>query len=165
MAKVRADVDRRAAEGAPDLGSCYRLTKQKQLGSIDWPYNLIANREAQCGVDVFCWLFRDEMLARFESEIDAKLAGQKTYALVERQRAEAQLRADILAGHHLIAAICFDQNIAPPCPLHWMALLGVERAPDAEPMQHPDVAGMEIKGVGGNTVGVPVSALLGAKGE
>jgi hypothetical protein len=102
-AQMRAQVEALAQRGP----SVSRLVELDQ--DIDWPtcelrsnvYNApggaIAFAEAPDTLALFAWLHRDALIKRLDAEIDAEADDKSALSHAEREKAEAQVQADLLA--------------------------------------------------------------------
>lgn len=106
--RIRSEVDAMAERGAVDV------VPVLNGGKLGWPVETFTRGDgvaltynAPASTALIAWLQRDQLIARLEAEIDATADDSQAFTDEQRRKADADLKAQILAfGREEEAAIC-----------------------------------------------------------
>jgi hypothetical protein len=158
-ADAKARIEQLGDAGAPNLDAMIEhnaqltfptVTSSSLVCGTETP--ALAFSESVDALGVLCWLFRDQMLAKINAEIDAIADDKHALDQQQREQMEAQISADMLAVERMEVAMIFAAEAkgeiidfrADTAP---QAVLGVRLV--QAPYRAPDHAGHAFDIVGG----------------
>lgn len=91
-----ADIEAKAAEGAPDFRPVFKLY-DRFPGNVQWPVDyLTESKTFDRGVAFVCWLFKDDVIARVKKEIAQIACPDSALTVQERKLRQEEIARTVL---------------------------------------------------------------------